>query len=627
MILFVTYVTNGGEFVANTTTTDGQSMPSVTGLVGGGFVITWQDNSQMGTDNDGIAVRGQVFQADGTTSGSEFLVNTTIASDQQVPSIAALSNGGFVVTWQDGSGTDDASGTGVRAQVFQADGTKSGSEFLVNTGTGADQRLPSVAALSGGGFVVAWQDDGQNSADSSGSAIIGRVFQADGTPSSSEFLANTTTTDEQSYPKVTGLSGGGFVVVWQDLSQTVGQDASDYAVRGQVFQADGTTSGSEFLANTTTTGAQSNPKITGLSNGGFVVTWQDNSESGSDMSGNAVRGQVFLADGTKSGSEFLINTTVADEQYEPSIAALNDGGFIVTWTDNSQTVGDTSQAAIRAQVLSSSGAKVGSEFLVNTSTSFNQYTPAVASLSNGGFVIAWSDESRATGDTSDLAVRAQIYSFVAPSCYLAGSLVYTKRGDLPVEQLRIGDLVLVSSGKYRPIRWIGVTTIPARLISTPEAERVCLPVIVRKGAVHKNVPSRDLFIAPFHAMVVNGVAMPFFRLTNGTSIRKDDVVRDLIYYNVELDTVDVMFVNHLPVLSLHPLMSPRFRFDNCDQYFDLYPDGAEHDKRATLPVPEPTHEELEKSAFWLDRRAKAELEVQFGREARRESSQAILLSG
>lgn len=210
-----------------------------------------------------------------------------------------------------------------------------------------------------------------------------------------------------------------------------------------------------------------------------------------------------------------------------------------------------------------------------------------------------------TGGNSVVDIKAQVFSLIEPSCYLAGSLVYTDRGDVPVERLRIGDCVLTASGAYRPIRWVGRTTIPARLINTSEAEQACLPVIVRRDAVQKNVPSRDLYIARWHAIAANGVTMPIGAFVNGLSIVQDDRVRDLAYHNVELETVDVIFVNHLPVLSLWPRVSPRFRFDNCDDYFARYPDGAAHDRALTSPVPDCTEDDLWTAAILLHRRAKA----------------------
>ena len=73
---------------------------------------------------------------------------------------------------------------------------------------------------------------------------------------------------------MTGLDGGGFVVTWQDFSQMVG-DPSGRDIRGEMFDASGTAVGSEFLVNTTTTNNQLDPSVTGLAGGGFVVTWSD----------------------------------------------------------------------------------------------------------------------------------------------------------------------------------------------------------------------------------------------------------------------------------------------------------------------------------------------------------------
>lgn len=62
--------------------------------------------------------------------GTELLVNTITLSAQQECSITALADGRFVVCWTDQSGTEDTIATGIRAQVFNADGSVSGSSFL-----------------------------------------------------------------------------------------------------------------------------------------------------------------------------------------------------------------------------------------------------------------------------------------------------------------------------------------------------------------------------------------------------------------------------------------------------------------------------------------------------------------
>ncbi len=71
---------------------------------------------------------------------SEFLVNTpTGRFGQSEPSIANLSNGGFVITWQNLEGSGDTLNHDIKAQIFDAHGTASGAEFLVNTRTNSAQ--------------------------------------------------------------------------------------------------------------------------------------------------------------------------------------------------------------------------------------------------------------------------------------------------------------------------------------------------------------------------------------------------------------------------------------------------------------------------------------------------------
>ncbi len=71
---------------------------------------------------------------------AEFVVNTTTLFSQYESSVTALADGRFVVSWTDlSTSTGDTSGSAVRARIFNADGTQSVPEFVVNTTTAADQ--------------------------------------------------------------------------------------------------------------------------------------------------------------------------------------------------------------------------------------------------------------------------------------------------------------------------------------------------------------------------------------------------------------------------------------------------------------------------------------------------------
>ena len=400
----------GSEILVNSQTASYQTNPTITGLSNGGFVVTWTDSSGTLGDADGSSIKAQVFDAVGAQVGSEFLVNTETASYQYSPTISGLSNGGFVVTWSDSSGTlGDADGSSIKAQVFDAVGAQVGSEFLVNTETAHYQYNPSVTSLSNGGFVVTWFDFSSTLGDTAGTRIKAQVFDAGGAQVGNEVLVNTETASYQYNATITGLSDGGFVVTWIDLGGTLG-DTDGTSIKAQFFNAGGAKIGSEFIVNTQTAGDQSNPAITGLSNGGFVVTWHDTSGTLGDSDGMSIKAQVFHSDGAKVGSEFLVNTETAGDQFNPTVSSLSNGGFVVTWSDSSGTLGDTDGLSIKAQVFDAAGEKVGSEFLVNADISGDQYNPVIAGLNNGGFAVSWFDASGTLDDSASLNVHAQVFA-------------------------------------------------------------------------------------------------------------------------------------------------------------------------------------------------------------------------
>ena len=396
------FTRQGSEFLVNSAKTGNQYTPTVTGLTNGGFVVTWitDDPAQ---DGSGTAIKAQIFTAAGVKQGGEFLVNSATSSNQVAPTITGLANGGFVVTWYTTDPTQDGSGIAIKAQVFDAAGAKQGGEFLVNTANYSDQYAQKITSLANGGFVVTWQTL-DASQDGSYSAIKAQVFSAAGVKLGNEFLVNTATVSFQYGATITGLANGGFVVTWYTFDTS--QDGSSTAIKAQVFSATGVKLGSEFLVNTAKVDTQIHPTITGLANGGFVVTWETR-DSTQDGSGFAIKAQVFTAAGVKLGGEFLVNTAAANSQYTPTITGLATGGFVVTWW-TIDTTQDGSGFAIKAQVYDASGVKQGGEFLVNTARVNDQYSPTITALANGGFVVTW-ETYDTTQDGSGTAIKAQIF--------------------------------------------------------------------------------------------------------------------------------------------------------------------------------------------------------------------------
>ena len=135
--------------------------------------------------------------------------------------------------------------------------------------------------------------------------------------------------------------------------------------------------GGEFQINTTATGSQLNPELAPTGKGGFVVVWQSTGVS------PGIFGQRFDGSGAKVGSEFLVNTS-SGSPADPSVAADASGNFVVVWTSQ-----DGSYTGIFGQRFDASGAKIGGEFAVNTYTTQLQFQPSVAGDGDGNFLVVW----------------------------------------------------------------------------------------------------------------------------------------------------------------------------------------------------------------------------------------------
>ncbi len=362
------------DIQVNSHTGGDQTQAAATALEGGGFVVVWTSN---GEDGEATGVYGRLYGADGQPAGEAFQVNTETAGQQLWPAATALPDGGFVVVWTSHLESDGQDGDrgGIFAQRYDAAGTAVGAEFQVNSFTVENQWMPAITTLADGGFVVVWRAYGQ---DGDAGGIFGQRYGADGLASGDEFPVNSNTDGDQGGAQVTALPDGGFVVVWmsKDPGTPVPVDDGeggfyyetpyDPSIQGQVYGADGLAVGSQFQINSNNNDEQSSPSITVLADGGFVVVWES---KGQDGSGSAVCGQRYDASGLASGSEFTVNTTTVADQGDPSVTALDDGGFVVTWFSQGQ---DGDGAGLYGQQYRANGQAVGDEFRINQTTAGNQ---------------------------------------------------------------------------------------------------------------------------------------------------------------------------------------------------------------------------------------------------------------
>jgi Cadherin-like domain/Bacterial cadherin-like domain/RTX calcium-binding nonapeptide repeat (4 copies)/Bacterial Ig domain len=309
-----------------------------------------------------------------TPIAGEFPVNTFTNGSQDYSGVTALDGGGFLVTWA--SEVQDGSGYGIYGQRYTTAGVAVGGEFRINTFITGDQAFASASALIGGGFVVTWSSSNQ---DGSGYGIYGQRFTAGGATDGGEFRINSETAANQIYSSVTTLSGGGFVVTWTANNQ----DGSNDGIYAQRYTSAGVADGSEFRVNTFTIGGQALATVAALDNGGFVVAWHS---SGQDGSGEGVYAQRYTSAGIADGSEFRVNTFTTGPQDFASVAGLEGGGFVVTWSSGNQ---DGDDFGIYGQRYTATGIADGGEFVVNSFNVGTQIFSSVTSLNGGGFLVTW----------------------------------------------------------------------------------------------------------------------------------------------------------------------------------------------------------------------------------------------
>ena len=155
------------------------------------------------------------------------------------------------------------------------------------------------------------------------------------------------------------------------------------------------------------------------------------------------------------------------------------------------------------------------------------------------------------------------------TCFFAGTRIATPKGQVAIESLKPGELVLTADGRTLPVSWLGVQTV-----STVFADKMrVLPIRIKAGALADNVPARDLLVSPDHAMFVDGVLVHAGALVNGTSIVRETKVPQIFpYYHVELDEHALIVAEGAAAESFID-NTDRLGFDNWAEHDAAYPDG------------------------------------------------------
>jgi hypothetical protein len=266
----------GAEKVLDAGTSGDAAMPAAATLADGSFAVAWRS---------GGTVHVQQVAADGSLAGAQQVLG--VLSSAFSPSLAALKQGGYVVSWGEINDGNVYAATSGSNQAFAVNG----DGYAASLATAAP--LPHVTTLANGNFVIAWDSYVNAPFGFASSDIFFQLYDSGGHALGGPVQANLDGGSGRYDAAVTALSDGGFVVAWQ--SQTGDYDGS--GVYGRRFGADGgALDPQEFEINQMRTGDQASPDVVALANGGFAAAWVD-----SQAGAASVEARVYTAPGILAG--------------------------------------------------------------------------------------------------------------------------------------------------------------------------------------------------------------------------------------------------------------------------------------------------------------------------------------
>lgn len=362
----------GSQISTNTTVQGNQVFPHLRALKNGTFLSVWEDRSEAGADNSVAAVYGQFFNADGTKKGGEFQVNTTSLGRQSNAQVVELNDGRLVVAWH-----DESAGHAIRARYYSADGTPIGSDFLVSSEPLLNSGDFSVTALSNGGYAVAYlSDNGQIRAKSFTEALEAK----------SEIVVATAPQGSHYNTVDIVAQQGHYTVLFSEENFADGPSG-----HGRVLSNDGAAGDSiDFLHPKPFTQCYFDKAAT-LSNGLTAVTWTEYFVNGGSSA--TLKVKLLNPDGLPHSGEIFVASGETGSLHMSAITHLADGGFAVAYYKD--VPGEPPSSDLMDFYLAtfdSNGNRVGSDLLVDRMHA-GYLVESLATLADGRVVVTWGEDS------------------------------------------------------------------------------------------------------------------------------------------------------------------------------------------------------------------------------------------
>jgi len=193
---------------------------------------------------------------------------------------------------------------------------------------------------------------------------------------------------------------------------------------------------------------------------------------------------------------------------------------------------------------------------------------------------------RKLSKNSDAAANSMV-------CFTPGTRILTAFGDLPIEDLRPGDLIHTADNGLQPLAWKGQREISAtRLHVAPHLR----PVKISKDAFGLGLPATDMWVSPSHRFLLTcdkpdifgetEVLAPASGLINGTSITVNTKQADTTYVHLLFEEHQVIFAENVPTESFFacPNTLMALEPEARQQVFDVIPELKTHPLNYSKPA-------------------------------------------